>query len=76
MHGLTARFAQGKRLKEDFGIGLAVAAGAFLSASEFQQAAELFRQSIELREDLLRSDPQDANARIDLSTSLSRLGSI
>jgi tetratricopeptide (TPR) repeat protein len=129
MRDLISRFPQDKGLKTELAVDLAGLASALMLAGELDESAEAYRQSIEMREELLRGDPHntglqrglivangnyarvlgvpwfqnlgrfsearvagqkavamaramvaadptDANARFDLSMSLSRLGSI
>jgi tetratricopeptide (TPR) repeat protein len=129
MRALLLHFPEDRILREDLAVGLAQAASIYIRMDELEQSAELYRQSIEMREELLRldphyaglqrnlivangnyavvlgapwstnlgrfadaravaaravtlaramvaADPQDANARYDLATSLSRWGSI
>jgi tetratricopeptide (TPR) repeat protein len=63
---LIVRFPSDKALKKDLGTGLAVVASVFVTLDNLDRAAESFRQSIELREDLLRDDPNNVSLQRDL----------
>jgi tetratricopeptide (TPR) repeat protein len=63
---LMQRFPADKSLKQDFGVGLAAVAASLVVAGELRRAEEFYRQSIELREDLLRDDPKDMTAKRNL----------
>jgi eukaryotic-like serine/threonine-protein kinase len=57
MRTLLLRFPQDKVLREQLAVGLAEAASSYIRMNELEQSAELYRQSIEMREELLRVDP-------------------
>jgi len=58
---LLTSFPADAGLKQELGIGLAAAAGALRAAGQLEPAAEHYRQSIQLREELLQSDPHNVS---------------
>jgi tetratricopeptide (TPR) repeat protein len=59
MRGLIDRFPKALGLKEELAMDLAKAAAAFVVAGDLAQAADSYRESIEMREDILRGDPHN-----------------
>ncbi len=66
MRELTSRFPNDKDFEQALGSLLAAEAGAQKNAGELEKAADLYRQSIQIREDLLRDNPQDTLTRRNL----------
>jgi eukaryotic-like serine/threonine-protein kinase len=66
MRELTARFPSDVDLKQALGSLLAAEAGALKNAGELEKSASLFRQSIQIRDDLLHNNPQDTLTRRNL----------
>jgi len=60
MKELVARHPQDRSVKQALGSSLASAAGAIRDAGELEESANYFRQSIQLREELLHEQPADA----------------
>jgi tetratricopeptide (TPR) repeat protein len=61
MRDLIVRFPHETNLKQEFGEGLATAAGTMVFSGELERAAESYRQSSQLREDLAASDPNNVS---------------
>jgi tetratricopeptide (TPR) repeat protein/predicted Ser/Thr protein kinase len=59
LHGLIARFPGDASLKQELGVGLGMAAGTLMRMGELERAAELYSQSIQLREQLRIADPNN-----------------
>jgi tetratricopeptide (TPR) repeat protein len=66
MQNLMIRFPREKELKQEFGVGLAAAAAAIVVSGELDRAAEFYRQSIQLREELLAGDPNNVGLQQNL----------
>jgi tetratricopeptide (TPR) repeat protein len=66
MRALLVHFPHDKILREDLAVGLAQAASIYIRMDELEQSAELYRQSIEMREELLRVDPHYAGLQRNL----------
>ena len=61
-----ARYPDDNDSKEDLASLLSTAAKALLSTGELEKAAENFQQSVQIREDLLHSQPHDTRNRRNL----------
>ena len=59
LHRLIARFPGEASLKQDLGVALGMAAGSETRRGELEHAGDLYRQSIESREQLLAANPND-----------------
>ena len=66
LRGLIARFPLDASLKSDLGVALGMAAGAEMRKGDLERAAELYRQSIDLREELMRADPNNVGLQRSL----------
>jgi len=66
LRGLIARFPLDASLKPDLGVALGMAAGAEMRKGNLERAAELYRQSINSREELIRADPNDVSLQRSL----------
>ena len=66
MRALLSRYPDDAELKQSLGSLLAAEAGALKSAGELEKAADLYSQSIQIREELLRNQPQDTLTRRNL----------
>ena len=66
LRDLIARFPSNASLKPDLGVALGMAAGAEMRKGDLERAAELYRQSINLREELMRADPNDVGLQRSL----------
>jgi tetratricopeptide (TPR) repeat protein len=69
MRRLIARFPDDKGLKQEFGVGLSAAASALLGAGALDRAAEAYSQSIAMREELLRAEPNNVAFQRNLLVS-------
>jgi eukaryotic-like serine/threonine-protein kinase len=66
MRELLRQNPDNDRLKQDLGSLMASAAGAYRTVGDLPHAAEYYRESIGVREDLLRADPHNAVIRRNL----------
>jgi tetratricopeptide (TPR) repeat protein len=69
MRALIARFPADRDLKQEFGAGMTIAAGALANDGDLDRAAEFYRQAIQLREELLGSDPNNVSLQRNLIIS-------
>jgi serine/threonine protein kinase len=60
MTALIGRFPEDRDLKQDLGSALASVAGSLTAVGDLTPAAEYYRRSIEIREQLLNAEPHDA----------------
>ncbi len=66
MRALLLRFPQDRIIREELAVGLAEAGSIYIGMDDLEQSAELYRQSIEMREELLRMDPHYAGLQRNL----------
>jgi tetratricopeptide (TPR) repeat protein len=76
MRGLLSRYPDDAETKQNFGSLLAVTAGTLKNAGELDEAAEYYQQSIKLREDLLKANPNDTQVRRSLIVAYGNYASI
>jgi tetratricopeptide (TPR) repeat protein len=66
MRAVLSRYPDDAELKQSLGSLLAAEAGALKNAGELDRGADLYRQSIQIREDLLHANPKDTLTRRNL----------
>jgi serine/threonine protein kinase/tetratricopeptide (TPR) repeat protein len=69
LRDLTVRFPNDAALKQELGVGLAATASAMATAGDLEGAADFYRQSIEIREQLYQSDPHNGLLQRNVSVA-------
>jgi eukaryotic-like serine/threonine-protein kinase len=76
MRGLILRFPEDAGLNQELGVGLAAAASAMTLHGELDRAADFYRQSIDIREQLLQSDAHNGTLQRALSVAYGNYAAI
>jgi len=76
LRDLVARFPREAEAKSELGVALGATAGALMNTGDLERSAELYRQSIQAREELLVSDPNNVDFQRGLLVTWGNYGAV